>query len=526
MGKMGTVHNMKEKLKERIKNILKANHPFVYIKTEEEREIIKLLKDIAKYELLFSFDSVSGIKWLNEENFEKDRTLRIRIKNQLDSIKPDFSEALSFIVNISRETKTLLAILSADTFLKDEDTNIQNIRFLANILNEIKEEILSLIIYFISNKYFIPSLIENDTLFFETEYPSRKEIEKILINFLENYNLTITDALKNEFITHLQGLTETEIDNLLHLCYTDDGKLTEKDIDIFIDYKKQKARKAGILEYIDVRYLDTNIGGLKNLKKWLEKKSLIFKNFDRAMESGVDIPKGMLLFGMPGCGKSLACKYTAKLFNLPLLRLDMGRIMGPYLGQSEENLYKAIKIAESIAPSILWIDEIEKALSGVQGNTSNDTLVRIFGTLLTWMQEKNKPVFVVATANDISNIPPEFLRKGRFDEIFFIDFPKKEAIEEIFKIHLEKRGKGQFIDKIDFSKILSSMKEGYSGADIEAIVSEVVERAFIDNKTEITTEDFLEVINKQIVKPVAEVLKDKIEALRNKYKEISALPAD
>ncbi len=517
---------MKEKLKNAIENAIIANHPFVYVKTEEEREIIKILKEVVEHEPLFSFDSISGLKWLNEQNFEKDRTLRIKIKNQIDGIKPDFSEALSFILDISKEIKTVLAILSSDTFLKEEYNNTQNIRFLANISNEIKEGNIILTICFISNKHSIPSLIENDTLIFETEYPSRKEIEKILTNFLEDYSLTISNTLKSELISHLQGLTETEIDNLLHLALADDGKLTEKDIDILIDYKKQKARKAGILEYIDVKDLNTNIGGLKKLKKWLERKSLIFKDFDKAMENGVDIPKGLLLFGMPGCGKSLACKHTAKIFNLPLLRLDMGRIMGPYLGQSEENLYKAIKIAESIAPSILWIDEIEKALSGVQGNSNNDTLVRIFGTLLTWMQEKTKPVFVIATANDISNIPPEFLRKGRFDEIFFIDFPKKEAIEEIFKIHLEKRGKGQFINEIDFSKILSSMKEGYSGADIEAIVSEVVERSFIDKKTQITTEDILEVINKQVIKPVAEVMKDKIEELRKKYKDISAQPAD
>jgi SpoVK/Ycf46/Vps4 family AAA+-type ATPase len=239
----------------------------------------------------------------------------------------------------------------------------------------------------------------------------------------------------------------------------------------------------------------------------------------------VDIPKGVLLFGMPGCGKSLAAKYTAKLMGMPLLRLDMGRIMGPYLGQSEENLRKAIKIAESIAPSILWIDEIEKALAGVKGG-NNDTVVRIFGTLLTWMQEKTKPVFVIATANDISGIPPEFLRKGRFDETFFVDFPDKESIKEIFKIHLKKRGKEKFISTIDFDRIVSEMKEGYAGADIEAIVSEVVERAFLNKKEEITTEDILSVIKSGVIKPISETLKDKIEELRKTYENISAKPAN
>ena len=207
--------------------------------------------------------------------------------------------------------------------------------------------------------------------------------------------------------------------------------------------------------------------------------------------------------------------------------------MGQYLGQSEENLRKAIKVAESIAPSILWIDEIEKALSGVQGGTGNDTLARIFGTLLTWMQEKEKPVFVIATANDISNIPPEFLRKGRFDEIFFVDFPDDKSIKEIFEIHFKKRGKS--IDSIDLEKFLVGLRKklkefkdlkdkGYSGADIESIVSEVVENAFLNDKETISTEDVIAVVRKS--KPIVETLKDKIGDLYDRCEKIGAQPAD
>jgi SpoVK/Ycf46/Vps4 family AAA+-type ATPase len=190
-------------------------------------------------------------------------------------------------------------------------------------------------------------------------------------------------------------------------------------------------------------------------------------------------------------------------------------------------------VAESIAPSILWIDEIEKALSGVQGGAGNDTLARIFGTLLTWMQEKEKPVFVIATANDISNIPPEFLRKGRFDEIFFVDFPDDKSIKEIFEIHFKKRGKS--IDSIDLKKVLDELRKklkefkdlkdkGYSGADIESIVSEVVENAFLDGKETISTEDVIKVVKES--KPIAETLKDKIKILKELCKKIDAKPAD
>ena len=513
-------------LQENIRTAIVASHPLVYIQTEEEEKAINLILAESYDYLLFSYDEVDGIRWLNEESFENDRKLRLRIINQIEGLSSNFHESLSFIRNISRSERTVLIVLSADSFLREENPESQkNVRFFRNLVNEIKRGDLLLTMFFISNKLSIPSLLEKDTLVYETSYPDRKRIREILEKFLKENSLTLVDSLKNEYVSALQGLTESEIENLLYLAFSNDSTLDENDVDFFINYKKQIVKKNAIIEYIDLRQLPIEIGGLKNLKKWLERKKVIFKNLDEAVNNGVDMPKGVLLFGMPGCGKSLTCKYTAKLLGLPLLRLDMGRIMGPYLGQSEENLRKAIKIAESIAPSILWIDEIEKALAGVKGGSS-DTVVRIFGTLLTWMQEKTKPVFVIATANDISGIPPEFLRKGRFDETFFVDFPDKESIKEIFKIHLRKRGKGEYLDRIDFDKIVSEMKVGYAGADIEAIVSEVVERAFLDGRREITTEDILDVVKSGTIKPIAETLKDKIEELRKKFQDISAQPAN
>jgi len=516
-----------------VKKVVTASHPFVYVQTDEELEFLELLKKNLDDVLIFSYDEITGLKWINKENLKGNR-LYISILNLWKEDIEDFEEALFSIQNFSQEFKTVFVVFDFSTLIEAENPDRRRIlRSLKNISNSIKTGELALSIFLVSSKLSIPEILEKDTIVVEVKYPDRDEIGNILDSFLKEYDLTLADTLRTRFISALQGLSRTEIENLLHIAIANNNTLDERDIDLFEDYKKQIVKKNSIIEFVDLRNVNTELGGLKNLKKWFERKKRIFADLDKAKKKGVDVPKGVLLFGMPGCGKSLAAKYAAKLMELPLLRLDMGRIMGQYLGQSEENLRKAIKVAESIAPSILWIDEIEKALSGVQGGTGNDTLARIFGTLLTWMQEKEKPVFVIATANDISNIPPEFLRKGRFDEIFFVDFPDKESIKEIFEIHFKKRGKDA--DLIDLDKVLEELNKklesfewlnnkGYSGADIESIVSEVVENAFLDGKETISTEDVIKVVKES--KPIAETLKDKIKILKELCKKIDAKPAD
>jgi SpoVK/Ycf46/Vps4 family AAA+-type ATPase len=260
-----------------------------------------------------------------------------------------------------------------------------------------------------------------------------------------------------------------------------------------------------------------DIGGLENLKNWLTKKSKVFSDIKEAKKFGVDTPKGVFIVGMPGCGKSLTAKATSILFdNIPLLRLDIGRLMGKYVGESESNMRKAISQAEAISPSILWIDEIEKAFTGIgKGGSGSEVATRLFGYFLTWMQEKKSEVYVVATANDISNLPPELLRKGRFDEVFFVDFPNQKEREQIFKVHITNRK--HKIDNIDIS-ILASKTEGYSGADIETIVKETIENAFIDNKKEITTDDYLSVIRD--ITSISEMLKKQIDYYEKLKKEL------
>ena len=259
-----------------------------------------------------------------------------------------------------------------------------------------------------------------------------------------------------------------------------------------------------------------DIGGLERLKQWLRRKAKIFKNLEEAETFGVDVPKGVLIAGMPGCGKSLNAKAAAKLFEVPLLRLDMGRIMGKYVGESEANMRRAIALAEAISPCVLWIDELEKAFAGTGGSGGGaEVTTRLFGTFLTWLQEKDSLAFVVATANDITKLPPELLRKGRFDEIFYVALPKKAERKTIFTIHIRKR-RSSDIETIDLDRLVT-MTDGYSGADIEGVVKDSVEEAFTQGKKAITTDDVVRAIKD--THSLSEIMKDSIDKMAKIYED-------
>jgi SpoVK/Ycf46/Vps4 family AAA+-type ATPase len=228
------------------------------------------------------------------------------------------------------------------------------------------------------------------------------------------------------------------------------------------------------------------------------------------------MPKGVLIAGVPGCGKSLTAKVTASLFDIPLLRLDIGKILGKYVGESEENMRKAIALAEAISPCVLWVDELEKAFAGIgAGGDGNEVTVRLFGAFLTWMQEKTSTVFVIATANDITKLPPELMRKGRFDEIFFVGLPKPEERKKIFEIHINKRRKNDF-SSIDISKLVDKT-DGYSGADIEGVVKESIENAFADGKEKLTTDYILKAISE--THSLSEIMKESLDSMSKVYKD-------
>ena len=269
---------------------------------------------------------------------------------------------------------------------------------------------------------------------------------------------------------------------------------------MILQQKKSMVKKSGLLELIDTPASLDSIGGMKALKDYLKNKSRVITDLPKAQEFGVSIPKGVFIVGMPGCGKSLCAKASAALFNTPLLKLDMGSMMGKYVGESEGNLRKAIKIAEAAAPCVLWIDEIEKAFSGVGGN--NDIMTRMFGYFLSWMQEKKSSVYVIATANNADNLPPELKRKGRFDEIFCVNLPNKEERKKIFEIHIGKT-------------------DGFNGADIEAVVNEAVEKCFIDsldNKGTAFDERLLKNIASNTIS-ISKSCKKQIENMNKAFKE-------
>jgi SpoVK/Ycf46/Vps4 family AAA+-type ATPase len=283
-----------------------------------------------------------------------------------------------------------------------------------------------------------------------------------------------------------------------------------------MEEKIQVIKKTGILEFIKSDYSIKDIGGLDNLKNWLLKRNNSWS--EQAKRYCIPAPKGVLVTGVPGCGKSLTAKAMSTIWQLPLLKLDFGKVFSGLVGSSEENMRRALATAEAVAPSILWIDEIEKGLSGLGSNGDSGVSSRIFGQFLTWMQEKESPVFVIATANNISNLPPELLRKGRFDEIFFVDLPTKQERIDIFKIHLLKRNKD--ITKFDLN-LLAEKTNGYSGAEIEQAIISALYDAFDENR-EVELNDIIVNIEKSV--PLSITMKEKIDWLRNWAKD-RAVPA-
>lgn len=532
MGKKDTIGN--------IKNYVDAYFPLLYLYTTEELKTMEMIKEVFdetdEAKDMFTFDIADGLTWYEGKTPYSETYQQHLEANRRKTLE----NALTYIMQ---------HVKSSFIVFKDMHHFFQSgphlTRIFKNFLNENIERDRKRIIpaprtrnyfFILSSVSLIPPELEKDIVLIDIPLPTKQEIEHILNAKRQN----IGEILSYRLIEALSGLTETEINNVLDYCCVEDGKLDENDIETIVFQKQQLIRKGGTLDFINVREKMDDIGGLENLKEWINKKNKIFEKYEKALKHGVDVPKGVLFYGMPGCGKSMAAKAISVKFNMPLLRLDMGMILGPYVGQSEENIRKAIKLAESIAPSVLWIDEMEKVFAGVgdvQGNGGSATSTRIFGTFLTWMQEKIKPVFVVATANDIAGMPPEFMRRGRFDEVFFIDFPKKQEIEEIFKKHLEKRlrkllnkegedvaiknnkeNTEKIIKNIKFDQIWNKIKDDeYSGADIEAIVKEIIEDAFISDKCEITTETFMNKIKD--FNPSSKSMAKRIKEIREKAKE-------
>ncbi|MEX6477292.1 AAA family ATPase [Fusobacterium nucleatum] len=485
---------------------LRARRPIIWVNSGDYKEIDTIVKEATKdYQdkAIYEYRAFGAVDFETKVKEEEITDLY----NFLDKL---YSEGI--------KTNVFLLIKNAEEEMKDAK-NIAYIKKIAETRYSSPDYNFTIIV--ISETETVPKELEKFTSILDIPNMSKDEIEKYILKFSKDNNIKVDEKDIGEVAISLKGLTKLEIDHVLNMIIESKNNISISGRDIIIKEKGQIIKKSSILEIIDFKEKIEDIGGLEGLKEWLKSKAQVFRRLDEAKKFGVDTPKGVLLVGMPGCGKSLAAKASARLFNVPLLRLDIGRLLGKYVGESEHNMRVALKTAESISPCILWIDEIEKAFAGInQDGGASDITKRLFGQFLTWLQEKENTVFVVATANDITAFPPEFLRKGRFDEIFFIDFPNEEEREKIFKIHLEKRGK--LNDKIDI-KELAEKTIGYCGSDIEEVVKMTVETIFnvedIENEedSKLTTQDLLDSI--KTIDSLSNILADKIEVLKKGYEK-------
>ena len=485
-------------LKSKLARYIDAGFPIIYMNTFEEDKVDELVDSVSAGKEIYEWNETNGyIDFETKAPMMEDCSLEMML------------EQLKTQDLLDRKIIVLKDIVS----YLEEPRIVSKIKGLARMINQGADATVMIV----SNTLVIPKELEKFITILDMDYLTSEEIKDVILNFIRENELDdVSDSLVNELAVAFKGLTEFEINNLLALSYADDGELTRRDLRLIFDQKQQMIKKAGILEMIPLKETIDDIGGLENLKEWLVKKAKVFKNINDAQKYGVDMPKGVLIAGVPGCGKSLNAKAAANLFEVPLLRLDMGRLMGKYVGESEGNLRKAIALAEAISPCVLWIVELEKAFAGIGGAGSGaEVTTRLFGNFLTWMQEKESPTFVVATANDIIKLPPELMRKGRFDEIFYVGLPNDKEREKIFTIHINKR-RPQDLKYIKISDLISKTK-GFSGADIEGVIKDAIESAFADEKDKVTTEEILNAIENK--HSLSEIMKDALDKMAKEYED-------
>ena len=366
---------------------------------------------------------------------------------------------------------------------------------------------------FIDHSAQIPAVVESESTSFELSLPDEKEIERIVRAAIREHHRReeLEVAIRKEhfrtIIRNLRGLTRRQCRQIIADTVAVDRKFDEADINHVLAEKRKILHQDGLLDYVEAPIDLSEIGGLRRLKEWLRKRELSFD--EKAREVGLEPPRGVLMLGVQGAGKSLCAKAIATAWKRPLLRLDPGSLYDRYVGESEKRLRQALRMAEMMSPIVLWIDEIEKGFASAASHSTDGGLSkRMFGTLLTWMQEHGEPVFLVATANDIEALPPELLRKGRFDEIFFVDLPDEETRKIIFAIHLRKRN--QDPDKFDLNA-LARGSNGFSGAEIEQAVISALHDAHSQGK-DLTTEMVAEAVRHS--PPLSVTMAEKVAALR------------
>lgn len=356
----------------------------------------------------------------------------------------------------------------------------------------------------------IPEELKDDTVVIDFPAPSLGDLNDILsrLTAAPGVKINLTSQGRDKLLHAALGLSVNHARRVFSKAIVSKGFLDERDIDLINAEKKQIIRESGALEFFAPSETIGDVGGLDVLKEWLRMRERAFSQ--EARDYGLPAPKGIALIGIPGTGKSLTAKMVAGLWHLPLIRLDLGALFGGLVGQSEENTRRALSLAETVAPCLLWIDEIEKGLS--MGGGDGGTSMRVFASILSWMQEKTQPVFVVATANNISLLPPELLRRGRVDEIFFLDLPTEAERREIFEVHIRKRKRP--MQAFDLDR-LAAASRGYVGAEIEQAVIDAMYMAFGDRDNpgrDFTTEDILTALARQV--PISHSHRETIDSLR------------
>ena len=492
-------------------DLLRARFPFINITTyEEERLVNELTRIVTTPELIHTPRNV--FVWKSSEGF----------RNNEGTIEEDTFDKHSALKYIKEYNKpAVFVLLDFHIFCEKCNGGVDNniVRSLKDLMPNLKQSMQPKNVIFVSPTFNSPDDLKKDVTVLDFELPQQEYIERVLNEIIEansggNLSVNLNDKEKESLVKAAVGLTLQEAENAFARAMVNDGKLDASDVDLVLKEKSQVIKKNDLLEYIDSEVNINDVGGLENLKKWLIKRDKSW--LSSAKRYGLPSPKGVLLTGVPGCGKSLVAKAISSMWHLPLLRFDVSKVFNMYVGNSESNMREAIKMAEAISPCILWIDEIEKGFSGLGGSGDSGTSSRIFGTFLSWMQEKTKPVFVVATANNIAGLPSEMMRKGRFDEIFFIDLPTLNERKQIFKVHLESRLKepdvvGDFVINDESLLHLAELTEGFGGAELEQIVIMGLFDAFAGDRS-ITMLDFENAIKNTV--PLSVTQSEQIRSIR------------
>ncbi len=484
-----------------LETLIRARYPLIYVVSSEEARVQELVSQIAqrRQKMLIEWSATTGLVPAGTS---------LQSPKHRSSPTRDPLKALDEVID--HVEPALFLFKDFHPYLARAEHVV--VRRLKEIALHLKDSYKSIVL--VSPVLEIPMELEKEVTVLTLPLPGAEELGVLLDRILEEVRehpgvqVDVDLAGRDRLLQAALGLTLSEAENVFARMLVLRQQISAADVAEIASQKEQIIRKNGLLEYCAPDEDFSRVGGLEQLKEWLGKRSVALGAEARAF--GLPAPKGILLLGVQGCGKSLCAKAVASLWQLPLLRFDMGRMFGSYVGSSEENVRRAIAVAESVAPAILWVDEIDKAFAGAQGSGATDsgTTARVFGTFLTWLSEKQAPVFVVATANDIAHLPPELLRKGRFDEIFFVDLPSAADRESVLRIHLARRGRDP--EHFDLPALVAA-SEAFSGAEIEEAVISALYDAFSE-KVELETRHVLGALRETV--PLSRTMEEQITRLR------------